>query len=79
MVAGGEKSTSNHWACFNVTAESLSGGGDKVAYFEGTPIPISVLPTGVLALDAWQDHLGAWALGPWVLHPLALLLYCPAR
>jgi CDP-diacylglycerol--serine O-phosphatidyltransferase len=66
-------------ARFNVTAEALSEGKDKVAYFEGTPIPTSVVLTGVLALAAWQDRLGerlyggAWTLGPWELHPLALL------
>lgn len=66
-------------ARFNVTAESLSQGGDKVAYFEGTPIPTSALLAGVLAWAAWQDRLGgniywgAWALGPWELHPLALI------
>ena len=66
-------------ARYNVTAESLSGGGGKVAYFEGTPIPTSVLLTGVLAIAAWQDRLGAnlyggaWTLGPWELHPLVLL------
>ena len=66
-------------ARFNVTAESLSEGGDKVAYFEGTPIPTSVLLAGVLAWAAWRDRLGgnlywgAWTLGPWDLHPLALL------
>ena len=37
-------------ARYNVTAESLSGGGDKVKYFEGTPIPTSVLLTALLAL-----------------------------
>jgi len=64
---------------YNVTAERLSAGADKVAYFEGTPIPTSVLLTGVLALAAWQDRLGenlywgVWAVGPWDLHPLALL------
>src|SRR6195256_253939 len=58
-------------ARYNVTAESLSQGGDKVAYFEGTPIPTSVLLAGVLALAAWQDRLGehlywgVWTLGPW--------------
>src|SRR5260221_10697812 len=26
-------------ARYNITAGALSGGGDKVAYFEGTPIP----------------------------------------
>ena len=66
-------------ARYNVTAESLSGGGDKVAYFEGTPIPTSVLLTGILALLAWYDRVGAnlyggvWVAGPWDLHPLALL------
>jgi len=65
-------------ARYNVTAESLSAGADKVAYFEGTPIPTSVVLTGVLALAAWFDRLhehlygGVWALG-WELHPLALL------
>jgi CDP-diacylglycerol---serine O-phosphatidyltransferase len=66
-------------ARYNVTAESLSGGGDKVKYFEGTPIPTSVVLVGVLAWAAWQGRLGetvwggAWMLGPWVLHPLSLL------
>ena len=66
-------------ARYNVTAEELSAGADKVAYFEGTPIPTSMLLTGVLALAAWQGRLGenlywgVWALGPWDLHPLSLL------
>ena len=66
-------------ARYNVTAEALSEGGDKVRYFEGTPIPTSVVLVGILALAAWQGRIGgeiwggAWTLGPWVLHPLALL------
>jgi len=66
-------------ARYNVTAETLSAGADKVAYFEGTPIPTSVLLTGVLAWAAWQGRIdaalygGAVTLGPWVLHPLVLL------
>ena len=53
------------------------GGRDKVAYFEGTPIPTSVVLTAVLALAAWTDggnnlYGGVWSLG-WDLHPLALL------
>jgi len=66
-------------ARYNVTAESLSAGADKVAYFEGTPIPTSVLLTAVLAFVAWQGTLGdllpggGWAIGPWRLHSLALL------
>src|ERR1700712_5010165 len=66
-------------ARYNVTAEALSEGADKVKYFEGTPIPTSVVLVGVLALAAWQGRIGeaiwggAWTLGPWVLHPLSLL------
>jgi CDP-diacylglycerol--serine O-phosphatidyltransferase len=66
-------------ARYNVTAESLSEGAAKVPYFEGTPIPTSVVLTAVLAAAAWQDRLGErlywgeWTLGPWSLHPLALL------
>jgi len=66
-------------ARYNVTAESLSEGGDKVAYFEGTPIPTSVLLTALLAFAAWRDRLGddlywgVWTIGPWDLHPLVLL------
>jgi CDP-diacylglycerol--serine O-phosphatidyltransferase len=66
-------------ARFNVTAETLSEGTGKVPYFEGTPIPSSVVLTAVLVFAAWQDRLGerlyggTWNLGPWVLHPLALL------
>ena len=66
-------------ARFNVTAESMSDAGGKVKYFEGTPIPTSVLLTAVLAWAAWHAHLGAqlyggaMQIGPLVLHPLALL------
>ncbi len=66
-------------ARFNVTAETLSAGAAKVKYFEGTPIPTSVAIVAVLAWAAWQGRLGtqlwggALMLGPWTLHPLALL------
>jgi CDP-diacylglycerol---serine O-phosphatidyltransferase len=66
-------------ARYNVTAESLSAGAGKVAYFEGTPIPTTVLLTAVLAVAAWRGRLddslwwGAWNIGPWELHPLVLL------
>jgi len=66
-------------ARYNVTAEDLSAGSDKVKYFEGTPIPTSVVLTGVLAFAAWQGRLGAdlyggtWTVAGLVLHPLALL------
>lgn len=66
-------------ARYNVTAEALSGAEGKVKYFEGTPIPTSVVLVGVLAFAAWQGRMGdslyggVWAIGPWLLHPLALL------
>jgi CDP-diacylglycerol--serine O-phosphatidyltransferase len=50
-------------ARFNVTAEKLSEGTGKVAYFEGTPIPTSVVLTGVLAFAAWQGRLGTTCIG----------------
>jgi len=67
-------------ARYNVTAEKLAADeSGKVKYFEGTPIPTSVVLTGLLAWAAWQGQLGdrlwggAMALGPWELHPLSLL------
>ena len=66
-------------ARYNVTAESLSGDEGKVAYFEGTPIPTTVLLTAILAVAAWQGRLGEslyggqWAIAGWAFHPLALL------
>ena len=65
-------------ARYNVTAEQLSGDGGKVKYFEGTPIPTSVVLVGLLALAAAQGRMGdaLWLgelrLGPWLLHPLVL-------
>jgi CDP-diacylglycerol--serine O-phosphatidyltransferase len=66
-------------ARYNVTADSLSGDDGKVRYYEGTPIPTSILLVAVLALAAWQGRLadrlwgGEVMLGPWLLHPVALL------
>ena len=66
-------------ARYNVTAESLSAGSDKVSYFEGTPIPTSVLLTGLLAFAGWQGRVGdqlyggVMDIGPWDLHPLVLV------
>jgi CDP-diacylglycerol--serine O-phosphatidyltransferase len=66
-------------ARFNVTAESLSGDSGKVKYFEGTPIPTSLVLVVVLAVAAWQGAIGdnLWfgmvKLGPWQFHPLVLM------
>jgi CDP-diacylglycerol---serine O-phosphatidyltransferase len=45
-------------ARYNVTADALSGGTGKVAYFEGTPIPTSILLVGMLALAAYLGSIG---------------------
>ena len=66
-------------ARFNVTAEAMSEGGDKVKYFEGTPIPTSIVLVAMMALAAWQGALGeqlwggAVRFGGFTLHPLVLL------
>lgn len=66
-------------ARYNVTAETLSDGGDKVKHFEGTPIPSSLLLVLLLAVAAWQGRIGEalWLgqvqIGPWMLHPLVLV------
>lgn len=66
-------------ARFNATASTLSDGTGKVRYFEGTPIPSSVLIVGFIAVLDGFDRLGAamWLgaveLGGFALHPLALV------
>ena len=66
-------------ARYNVTAESMSAAAGKVTYFEGTPIPSSVLLVGVLVLlvrlgkTGADLPLGVLSLGPYDLRPLVLL------
>ncbi|MCV2368006.1 CDP-diacylglycerol--serine O-phosphatidyltransferase [Roseateles oligotrophus] len=66
-------------ARFNVTAEALSEGGDKVKYFEGTPIPTSLVLVIVMWIAAAQGALGdqMWFgkldIAGFYLHPLVLL------
>ena len=66
-------------ARYNVTAEALSDGSDKVKYFEGTPIPTSLVLVVVLWVAAWQGAIGdaLWfgrlTIGGFYLHPLVLL------
>ena len=50
-------------ARYNVTAEQLSEGTGKVKYFEGTPIPTSLLLVGVLAWATCSvPIMAAWAV-----------------
>ncbi|MBK5298847.1 MAG: CDP-diacylglycerol--serine O-phosphatidyltransferase [Vicinamibacteria bacterium] len=67
-------------ARFNVTAADLADSvTGKVKYFEGTPIPTSILIVALLAVALasgrieGQLWLGAYRIGPAWLHPLALL------
>jgi CDP-diacylglycerol--serine O-phosphatidyltransferase len=66
-------------ARFNVTADSLADESGKVKYFEGTPIPTSVLIVLMFGWFVWQGSIGAqiaggvWAVGSWQLHPLSLI------
>jgi len=65
-------------ARYNVTAEKLSGAEGKVKYFEGTPIPTSLLLVILMCTAAWQGALGEnlwfgkFIIGGFTLHPLVL-------
>jgi CDP-diacylglycerol--serine O-phosphatidyltransferase len=62
-------------ARYNVTAEALSASTGKVEYFEGTPIPTSVVPLGLLMLLFHRGDLyPASILGLDFHWPVALFL-----
>ena len=66
-------------ARYNITAETLSAGGDKVKFFEGTPIPTSLLLVCLLLVAAWNGALrenlwlGEIEVAGLAFHPLVLL------
>jgi CDP-diacylglycerol--serine O-phosphatidyltransferase len=67
-------------ARFNVTAAALADSATgKVKYFEGTPIPTSILIVALLGVAFWLGRIenalwfGGYRIGPAVLHPLALV------
>ncbi len=66
-------------ARYNVTAEELSGDEGKVKYFEGTPIPTSLVLVLVLFVAATQGALrgdlwfGKLNIAGFDLHPLVLM------
>ncbi len=66
-------------ARYNVTAEEMSAGGDKVRYFDGTPIPSSLLLVLVLFVAAWQGAIrdslwfGHVMIAGFTLHPIVLM------
>jgi len=68
-------------ARYNITAEKMSADTGKVTYFEGTPIPSSVLLVGLLVALAATGRIGAnipgpvLGVGPWHLHLLTLVFF----
>ena len=67
-------------ARFNATAAELADSETgKVKYFEGTPIPTSIVIVGILALAFFQGRideslwLGVRKIGPALLHPLTIV------
>ena len=66
-------------ARFNVTALALSDSSGKVKYFEGTPIPTSILIVVLLGVAFTQQAIdealwfGAYRIGPATLHPLTIV------
>jgi CDP-diacylglycerol--serine O-phosphatidyltransferase len=66
-------------ARYNITAEALSGDEGKVKYFEGTPIPTSLVLVLVMFIAATQGALGEalWfgklSIAGFSLHPLVLM------
>ena len=60
-------------ARYNVTAESLSNEKGKVEYFEGTPIPTSVVPLGLLVLAFSTGNLYRVEVLGVTFHAIALV------
>jgi CDP-diacylglycerol--serine O-phosphatidyltransferase len=60
-------------ARYNITAEALSAQTGKVQYFEGTPIPTSLVPLALLLLAFATDSLWPVSLGSLGLHVPSLL------
>ena len=67
-------------ARFNVSSAALADPTTgKVKYFEGTPIPTSILLVVLFGVAFYLDRVdqqlwwGVWQIGPALLHPLALI------
>jgi CDP-diacylglycerol--serine O-phosphatidyltransferase len=66
-------------ARYNVTADTLAASSGKVPYFEGTPIPTSMVLVVLIVALVRLGRIGpdlplaVFALGPFDLHPLVFL------
>lgn len=60
-------------ARYNVSAAELGDANIKISHFEGTPIPTSVVPLGIVVAAHAYGAIGEWRAGPIALHwPAAL-------
>jgi CDP-diacylglycerol---serine O-phosphatidyltransferase len=68
-------------ARYNITAGEIAAAGDKVKYFEGAPIPSSLILVAVLALCFYANRignelpLGVLDIASLSWHPLSLLYF----
>jgi CDP-diacylglycerol--serine O-phosphatidyltransferase len=68
-------------ARYNITAEELADAAGKVKYFEGTPIPSSLLLVAILAVCVFFGRtganlpLGTIEIAGTAWHPLSLLFF----
>jgi CDP-diacylglycerol--serine O-phosphatidyltransferase len=60
-------------ARYNITAESLATSSGAVKYFEGTPIPTSLIPLGVLVAAFANGNLYPVTLVGITFHALVVL------
>jgi CDP-diacylglycerol--serine O-phosphatidyltransferase len=66
-------------ARYNITAVEIAAAGDKVRYFEGAPIPSSLILVALLAICFYMNRigddlpLGVLEVGGMRWHPLSLL------
>lgn len=60
-------------ARYNVSAAELGDANIKISHFEGTPIPTSVVPLGIVVAAHASGPIGIWHAGPIALHWPAVL------
>jgi CDP-diacylglycerol--serine O-phosphatidyltransferase len=62
-------------ARYNITADAMAADAGKVTYFEGTPIPTSVVPLACLMLAFHYDLMSPVRLLGVDVHPLSALFF----
>jgi len=60
-------------ARYNITAEEMSSSTGRVEYFEGTPIPSSLVPLALTMVLYREDMLGGFQLAGFPMHLVTLL------